>query len=748
MKTTAIIIYITGAALLGAADEPHIGYIYPAGGCQGTTFDVEFGGQFIEKATRLMASTEGIRAEFVDAYRDLDRRERGQWVRRMERLEETIKAETDDNKRAKMREQLAYVKHVLSLNGYDVEKKRFTARADPKKQPNAQIAERVIMRVTIAPDLPTGACEVRLAAPGGISNPLYFHIGQLPEYYETEPNEQAAHTNAALGVPCLINGQIMPGDIDRFRIKAKKGQELVFETKARHLVPYLADAVPGWFQAVLALYDSDGNELAYADDYRFDPDPVLFHEIPKDGEYIVEIRDSIYRGREDFVYRLAVGELPFITDVFPLGARCNSETVVDIDGKNLPVEWARLEIGEEPVDMCLSPARRGGLRSNPVRFASDDMPDETEMEPNDDERRSQTIGIPAAVNGRIDVPGDRDVYRFRGQAGDRLSVDVRGRRLGSPIDSVVKLTDYRGNVWAINDDTVDRGAGLTTHHADSYLQFELPKDDTYYLHIADLQHKGGPSFAYRIGVDVCRPDFGLRVVPSCVHIPAGGAAPITVHALRKNGFDGDIELRLRDAPEGMTLSGARIPAGLDVIRATLSMPWERRTEPERIDVSLEGVAAVGDRALCRRAVPAEDMMQAFLYRHLVPVDEWVVTAGRSAKALLAVDPIESGVLRIPVGGSGEVVLRALGRRPLQNVPRFELDQAPVGVSVTDTQVNKKDSSARIIIRADAETAVPGTQGNLILLALASWNKNRKIVLTTIPAIPFEIIEAEAVAKSE
>src|SRR6185369_1395468 len=47
------------------------------------------------------------------------------------------------------------------------------------------------------------------------------------------------------------------------------------DRNARALIPYLADAVPGWFQATLALRDAKGRELAYDDDFRFNPDPVL-----------------------------------------------------------------------------------------------------------------------------------------------------------------------------------------------------------------------------------------------------------------------------------------------------------------------------------------------------------------------------------------------------------------------------------------------------------------------------------------
>ncbi|MFN2352285.1 MAG: hypothetical protein ABR497_10105 [Kiritimatiellia bacterium] len=744
MKTWAVIALAAGVVWHAFAEDPRIGYIYPAGGRQGTTFEVEFGGQFIRDATNLLTGADGVSAAFVKYRRELNPQEMGAYHRRLEILEATTNT-LEGAKLDRARKQIEEVTQTLTDNGFDFEKKRFTRKPDPKKQPNAQIAERVVMRLTLAPDAPVGEHEVRLTSAHGISNPLNFHVGRLPEFLETDPNEAASNTNAALNVPCLINGQIMPGDVDRFRIRAQRGQQLVFETRARRLMPYLADAVPGWFQAVVALYDSEGNELAYADDYRFDPDPVLIFEVPKDGEYIVEIRDSIYRGREDFVYRMAIGEWPFITDVFPLGSRRHSEANIAVRGVNLPVDRERMKTGKEPADMFLGPSGGGDLPSNPVRFAADDLPDENETEPNNDERQSQTIAVPAAVNGRIDEPGDWDVYCFRGRAGDRLAVEVFGRRLGSPLDSVIKLTDRRGGVFEINDDHIDRAAGLITHHADSYLRFDIPKDNTYYLHIGDIQNKGGPAYAYRMHVAFNRPDFELRVVPSGVNIPAGGSAPVTVHVLRKDGFDGDVELALKDPPPGFALSGGSIPAGADHVRATLFAP--SRAAEGRVNLELEGTAKVGDREIRRDAVPAEDMMQAFLYRHLVPANAWVVTVGRPARIRLALDPIEGGVLRIPVGGSAEIVLRAGGQRPIRQTPRFDLDQPPPGLSLEETHMNNKERMARIAIRADAALATPGTKGNLILHAYAGQSKNKKMVLAVLPAVPFEIVEAENVASA-
>ena len=78
--------------------------------------------------------------------------------------------------------------------------------------------------------------------------------------------------------------QFTPGDADRYRFHARKGQQLVIAAAARELIPYLADAVPGWFQATLTLYDARGKELAFDDDFRFHPDPVLLFKVPEDGQ--------------------------------------------------------------------------------------------------------------------------------------------------------------------------------------------------------------------------------------------------------------------------------------------------------------------------------------------------------------------------------------------------------------------------------------------------------------------------------
>src|SRR5208283_5396208 len=209
------------------------------------------------------------------------------------------------------------------------------------------------------------------------------------------------------------------------------------------------------------------------------------------------------------------------------------------------------------IDQLDADRRCGPLNSLP--FALDSLPECMEQEPNDSPETAQQVTVPIIINGRIDRPGDRDVFRFEGRAGQIVVAEVYARRLDSPLDSVLRLTDARGNQLAFNDDAPDEGAGLETHHADSRLMVTLPANGSYALSIGDAQQKGGPEYAYRLRIGAPRPDFELRVTPSAVNGGVNGNVPLTVHALRRDGFAEPITLSLKDAPRGVTLAGAVIP---------------------------------------------------------------------------------------------------------------------------------------------------------------------------------------------
>jgi hypothetical protein len=290
-----------------------------------------------------------------------------------------------------------------------------TGKVVDGKDPN-----KVKLSVTVAADAPVGEREFRLLNAGGVSNRFRFLVGDLPEIAEVEPNNDKATPQKIASLPVVINGQITDSDRDYFKFPAKAGETLLLEVKARALLPYIADAVPGWFDPQLTVFDAGGTQIAFADDFRTRPDPVMFFRAPTDGDYTVELRDVIYRGRGDFIYRLTIGALPYVTDIFPLGGQRGTDVAVELRGANLKTTRTTVTV---PADAPRKITVEG------FSFAAGDYASVRAADIADPQR----VTAPTSIDGRIRIPGASHWFSFTVQKGDRLVFDVQARRLGSPI---------------------------------------------------------------------------------------------------------------------------------------------------------------------------------------------------------------------------------------------------------------------------------------------------------------------------
>jgi hypothetical protein len=424
-----------------------------------------------------------------------------------------------------------------------------------------------------------------------------------------------------------------------------------------------------------------------------------------------------------------------------------------VKGWNLPRRELELDTFRGVRSVLATSMQRGKSRSNEVLYMIDTLPERTEREPNDNPRDQVKISLPCIMNGRIDRPGDVDSFCFKGRAGEEFVAEVQARRLRSPLDSLLYLTDAAGKVVAWNDDNVQkvghlhRDMGVLTHHADSYLRATLQADGVYHIRIADAQSRGGKSFGYRLRMGPPRPDFTLLCTPSSLSVVAGGTVPITVHVLRKDGFDGAIELALRGKPSGMVLTGARIPPGCSSITMTLTAP---RSAPEKpISLRIIGRARVGDVTVTRRAQPSENVMQAFLWRHLMPSRELVMLVKKAKWLPPPFQRIGETPLRIRSPGKTEVRYNIRQQRKGRKLS-FTLLEAPSGVTIHD--VRNVTGGVAFTLHADGKKAEPGAAGNLIIEAFVeppakakkavdkkkAKRPTRRFSLGVLPAVPFVV----------
>lgn len=167
-------------------------------------------------------------------------------------------------------------------------------------------ANRVDVEFRLPKDSKTGASRIHASHRGmEIALPTEIRVSDLPEVTVSK-----APLELSSAVPVepstVINGVIdQPNSSHYFRFQAKAGDHFLFHAESMKLGYHLDPA--------LTVLDSDGKQLAFADDpgiddrtdeYQLDPD--LSYEFDKSGTYYVAIRDSLYRGGESLLYRLTV----------------------------------------------------------------------------------------------------------------------------------------------------------------------------------------------------------------------------------------------------------------------------------------------------------------------------------------------------------------------------------------------------------------------------------------------------------
>ena len=172
---------------------------------------------------------------------------------------------------------------------------------------------------------------------------------------------------------------------------------------------------------------------------------------------------------------------------------------------------------------------------------------------------------------------------------------------------------------------------------------------------------------------------------------------------------------------------------------------------------MEGVATVSGREARRAAVPAEDMMQAFAYHHLVPSNDWMIRiaggtrkSSKSAKSTPTTQwkVVADQPVKLAAGGATPIkVMAPLGR--FQGELRVVLSEPPEGITIQDS--SPVQDGIAFSLRADPAKVKSGLKGNLIVEAFLertvdpSQPKSKKskgrVSLGALPAIPFEVTGA-------
>ncbi len=565
MKNRRITLLILASLLTLSAYAQKLtsGYLFPAGGQVGTTVEIEAGGLNINKAVKVMFNHPGIKGEVIPV------------------------VESAASKRKRRR-----------LND----------------QSSPQLADKVKIKITIAADVPCGLYDLRLQSPKGLSNKLPFEVSSYPNFIE-EKKSSISKPNKVTSLPAVLCGYVSPGGIDYFQFTGRKGETLVASVKGRQLVPYIADAVPGWFQPVIKIVDSKGKEIAFSDDYHHYVDPVIITTLPKDDNYMLMIHDAIYRGREDFNYRIEIGVIPFVTGRYPAYGVAGKKIKQELEGVNLGSDKTVVKIKNEGYNQVSYTNEIG--TSNAVPFYT--LPRGIKLIQNPKEENailSYTTVIADSLTSNAKVKR----YKIEAQKRVPIIVELIGRRNGSRIDAVIRLKDRRGNVVATVDDTEDPIQGLITFHADPVLKYTPKINGELILEVEDLHRGYGKDYHYLLRCHKEMPSFNAFVSPAYITTPSGGTSQFRVDITGK--LRRPANLVIKGLPKGYTTSSLKLRGGR---RWDVSITAPKGAPVKRIPIELEIEYPVGKGETERaKVLPVDKMMQAFYYDHHIPAAELAV----------------------------------------------------------------------------------------------------------------------------
>ncbi|MEM7146439.1 MAG: PPC domain-containing protein [Verrucomicrobiota bacterium] len=408
--------------------------------------------------------------------------------------------------------------------------------------------------LVVAPNAPLGEHQLRLQTKGGLTYVRSFWIGPFAAVAEKEPNNEFESPQA---VPTnhTIEGVAANEDVDYYQIEAKKGDRISLEVEAIRLGQM--------FDPYIALLNKDRFEIAISDDSALNrQDGVLSIVAPEDGPYIIEVRESSYKGNNNYRYRLHVGNFPRPTAIYPAGGKAGSELNVTLlgDPKGPIKQKVKLPGAEaETHDTFAAPNTPS---PNTLRVSAFD--NALEVEPNNDAKSATKVDkpLPVALNGILEKDGDQDFFRITAKKGQKFRVRALGKAINSPVDPTLAILDKDGKQLQSNDDA-DGGA-------DSRIDYTFPEDGEYLIRVRDMLLRGGEDFVYRVETKTFSPELTLTMpeferrnnqIRKAMVAHQGNRYATVVNVNRKN-FNSEVAFDIPGLPKGMTWKSGKVPPGM------------------------------------------------------------------------------------------------------------------------------------------------------------------------------------------
>ena len=473
--------------------------------------------------------------------------------------------------------------HLVEIDSLHFSNPRVSAqpkRLDPLPLTDQPITDYGNFSVTIPKDTPPGRYEVRASGRNGISNPRAFLVSELPC---AQPSSISHDPSAPTPLPVrtLLQAKATTAEVDFYQI-ALSEEPLQIELLAQQLDSRMIGQ--------LKLFDASGHELASARGAD-DADPV-FQTMASlsPGNYLLAVHDFLYRGGEDYHYQVVSRPIDQADPLIDCG---------DAAQGGLPVVWGAPSFSQDDQDFLDQFAQAGPSPDEPARI---ELPFES------------TFWFPQQ---------QRDaVFQFAAKKGEQWAIDMLSQRGGQPSDPrlVVQRVESQPSgppklhdIVTVDDRQNLSDGAVNLFSTDPVTLLSVPESGEYRLAVRDLDVGKSLTEGQTFRLRIAPPEPGFDLVayrafpnrdvnqtqPIGSRIFRGGSESIRVFAVRRDGWNGTIQLSCQGLPQGVTASESRLAPNQSQAEVTL-------TAADDASAAVGPIRIIGrsdDGSLEREAVP-------------------------------------------------------------------------------------------------------------------------------------------------
>ena len=551
-------------------------------------------------------------------------------------------------------------------------------------------------KVSVEEGVPPGIYDLRHGGRNGTTSSVSFLVSNLEGLVSSK--EVISIDNAMIvDATMVVDGLMDKGNAHFYKFSARKGE--------RVFIDCFAERINSRMDALIVAKGPLGNEVARSRE-AVGGDPLIDFRASQDGEYILRVSDFLTRGGDDYWYRVKIRKGAQIDFFLPSTARPGVDQKFQIYGRNLP---GGVPSGEDDLEMIemnidvpeLMERQRSGPTkpvnagikgfhysiglgqnsplSNSIFIPFSDNPTTIENGVNVTSQDSQLIDVPSEVSGRF-YPGKKSWFSFEAKKDDEYVIEIISNRIHGPsdpviaVDKIIKEPSGKENVSSLgkadDQDSNIGGRRYPTNHRDPSFKF---KADSNFTARITLKDNFSTKLPYRLIVRKPKPDFelivsvsvpdgdnnkGKKIIKGGIAVRGGQVGKLDVYALRKDGFNEAIEIRIKGLPDNFEVSPVYIGKGKNYCALNF---YNKENSPNWVgDVEVVGTSMISGESVTKTAESVSvnwSVNDADKERVVSRTSSLLTISSVSEKIPLSVLPAEDKIWESALGATLEIPVR-------------------------------------------------------------------------------------------